>query len=52
VLEESYHDYDGAEAMAFNRSLDELEQAEIAAFEFGGTGRDETVIPWDLQALD
>jgi|GEM_PF-4709780 len=52
VLEESYHDYDGAEAKAFNRYLDGLEQTEIAAFEFGGTGRDETVIPWDLLPLD
>lgn len=52
VLDESYHDYDGAAAMAFNENLDELEQTEIAAFEYGGTVGKERQIPWDLQALD
>ncbi|MEA3413434.1 MAG: hypothetical protein U9R74_18140, partial [Pseudomonadota bacterium] len=40
ILEESYHDYDGAEAIAFNKNLDALEQTEIAAFEIGGTVRE------------
>ncbi len=53
ILEVAYHDYSGAEAMAYNADLVTLEEAEFAASEVGGaTLTSPTIIPWDLKPLD
>jgi len=55
ILEESYHDYDGAEAVAFNKNLEAMEQTESPHLklavqsakdrEFPGTSRHSTDTP-------
>ena len=44
ILDESYHDYDRSDALAFNENVDQLEEGEFAALEEGVS------VPWEISS--
>ena len=49
LIEESYHDYQSDEVIAYEADLVDLEQTEIAAFEVAEPSALPRVIPWQLR---